>query len=675
MDNITNYDIVDHLENNFLEYAVSVITDRAVPDVRTGLKPSQTKILYTMRSTGLTSDKKTKKQHSVIGDCFKYYVHGDASVKDAMDRMAKNWILNEPLITPQGSVGVPDGISAAAAQRYLEIKLSKFGDLMTDLLKKDVVDMVDNYDGTAKEPVVLPGLYPNILVNASTGIAVGVSTSILPHPLEEACNAVIAYLKNNDITYEELIKIMPGPSFPLGGTIINGKDMIECYKTGVGSVIVRGTPIIDKNTITFTEFPYNVGTSKITEKILSLIEEGALDGVKDVNDLTGMNKKTGLTTAKIEIELERGANPNEILEKLYMLTPLQSTCNFNMVCLVEGKPLLLSLKDILKYYSEHLCSVHRRSLQFDLRKEEHDLHILVGIHLAIANIDEVIKTIKESKSKSDGLPKLMKLLNVDNEQAEAIWAKRLGSLSNTDITKVEEDIKSTEQKIKELNGLLDNLVDYVINSLNEIKKLGNPRKTKIENIDLSYQKVDKKKSSKPEVEEEEIIVSFNKNTGTAKRSKRGNGFKCSNLDFLYFFTQKGNLLKIQGYELPENEKGNITPLGLDDKIVSFVKFNPSDNIYHITQNGNIKGTKAIEYINVSKKNTNSIKLKPDDKVIDVIACDKNIEEIKITTSNKDVLNIKIDSISIGNKLTAGRKKIDFEKDETITKIELLKKEV
>lgn len=501
------------------------------------------------------------------------------------------------------------------------------------------------------------------------------STSILPHPLEEACNAVIAYLKNNDVTYEELIKIMPGPSFPLGGTIVNGNDMIDCYKTGTGQVIIRGTPIIDKNTIIFTEFPYNVGTSKITEKILSLIEEGMLDGVKDVNDLTGMNKKTGLTTAKIEIELERGANPNEILEKLYMLTPLQSTCNFNMVCLVDGKPLLLSLKDILKYYSQHLCNVHRRSLQFDLKKEEHDLHILTGIRLAIANIDEVIKTIKESKSKSDGLPKLMKLLNVDNEQAEAVWAKRLGSLSNTDINKVEEDIKSTEQKIKELNSLLDNLVDYVINSLNQIKKLGNPRKTKIENIDLSYQKTEKKKSTKPEVPEEPIIVVFNKNSGTIKRMKRGNGFKCSNLDFLYLFTQNGHLLKIQGYELPENEKGNITALDIDDKIVSFVRFNSSDNVYHITQNGNIKGTKAVEYANVSKKNTNSIKLKSDDKVLDVIACDKDVEEIRITTSNKDILNIKLSDISIGGKLTSGRKKIDFDKDETITEITLLKKEI
>ncbi|SGA02598.1 DNA gyrase subunit A [Mycoplasmopsis arginini] len=475
-------DLATVMKNSFLEYAMSVIVARALPDARDGLKPVHRRILYGMSELGMFHNVQHKKSARIVGDVLgKYHPHGDSSVYEAMVRMAQDFSLRYPLIDGHGNFGSIDGDSAAA-MRYTEARMSKIAGAMVDGIKKNTVDFIDNYDGTEKEPVVLPSRFPNLLVSGSYGIAVGMATSIPPHNLGEVIDGVCALAKNPDITIAELMQYIQGPDFPTGGIIFDKEGLIRAYETGVGRVTIRSKATIQelsngKSKILITEIPYGKNKSSLIESISHLIKDKKIEGISDFRD---ESNRDGI---RIVIEIKKNYVPEVILNKLFKLTEFQTRFSFNMVALVNNEPQKLNLKSALEVYLQHQINVVTRRLQFDLEKDLARAHILEGLKICVENIDRVIAIIKQSKTDAEAQKKLSDEFNLTEIQTKAVVDMRLGRLTGLAIEKMNEELNQLHERIAEYRRILGDknaLIDLIIKELQELKEAyGDKRKSEI----------------------------------------------------------------------------------------------------------------------------------------------------------------------------------------------------
>ena len=480
---VQGINISTEMKTSFLDYAMSVIVSRALPDVRDGLKPVHRRILYAMQDLGNTADKPHKKSARIVGDVIgKYHPHGDSAVYDTMVRMAQDFNYRYMLVDGHGNFGSVDG-DGAAAMRYTESRMSRIAmELLRDI-NKDTVDYQDNYDGQEREPIVLPSRYPNLLVNGTTGIAVGMATNIPPHHLGETIDAVLALADNPAITTEELMEIIPGPDFPTGGIILGRSGIRRAYETGRGSIIIRGKVEIEqksngRETIIVNELPYQVNKARLIEKIAELVRDKKIDGITDLAD---ESDRTGM---RIVIEVRRDANANVLLNNLYKQTALQSSFGINMLALVDGQPKVLALKEILYHYLEHQKVVIRRRTQYDLKKAEDRAHILEGLRIALDNIDEIIALIRASKTTDEAKTGLMDQFNLSERQAQAILDMRLQRLTGLERDKIEEEY----QELQALNcrtyvqflQMNEKLIEIIREELLEVKtRFADKRRTEI----------------------------------------------------------------------------------------------------------------------------------------------------------------------------------------------------
>jgi len=477
-------EIVEEMRNSYIDYAMSVIVSRALPDVRDGLKPVHRRILYAMLEDGLSAGAKTRKSATVVGSTLgRYHPHGDASVYDALARMAQDFSLRYPLIIGQGNFGSVDG-DPPAAMRYTECKMSKIGDNLLEDINKETVDFVENFDGTRKEPLVLPSPLPQLLLNGSLGIAVGMATNIPPHNLSEVVDACVHLIENPKADTEDLFQFIKGPDFPLGGSIFSQKEILEAYSQGKGPIITRGKAEIaeseksGKSQIVITEIPFQSQKSTLLEQFASLVQEKKVEGVKDIRD---ESDKDGL---RIVLELQKDAYPQKILNRLYKFTDLQKTFYLNMLALVDGiQPKTLSLAEVLGYFLSHRQEVVLRRTKYDLEKAKERAHILEGLHKCLSNIDAVIKTIRASEDRPTALKNLMKRFKLTQIQANAILETKLSALAKLERKKIEEELKELKLKIKEYTAILKSpqkvkaLIKKELISLKQV--FGDERRTKV----------------------------------------------------------------------------------------------------------------------------------------------------------------------------------------------------
>ena len=594
----SNINISKEMKQSFLDYAMSVIVSRALPDVRDGLKPVHRRILYSMHDNGMTADKAYKKSARIVGDVMgKFHPHGDSSIYDAMVRMAQFFSYRYMLIDGQGNFGSMDG-DEAAAQRYTEARMSKIAmELMRDI-NKDTIDFEDNYDGNEREPSVLPARFPNLLVNGASGIAVGMATNIPPHNLNEVIDGVISLSKNPDITIQELMEDIQGPDFPTSGLILGKSGIKKAYETGRGSVIMRAKTDIEeqsngKSRIVITEIPYQVNKARLVEKIAELARDKKIDGITDLRDET--SHKVGV---RIVIELRRDVNANVVLNNLYKQTPLQTNFGMNMLALVNGQPQVLNLKEILFHYLEHQKQVIYRRTKFELKKAEDRAHILEGLRIALDHIDEIIKLIRGSETDEEAKNGLMTKFNLSDRQAQAILDMRLRRLTGLERDKIEDEYQQLMARIKELRAILEDserILEIIREELLEIKnKFGDERRTEITFGDTNLIE------DEDLIPEDTIVVTLSHNnyikrlsSSTYRSQNRGGrgiqGMNTADEDFvsqlvtmnthshLLFFTNKGRVYKIKGYEIPElsrQSKGipiiNVLELDKDETISTMI---------------------------------------------------------------------------------------------------------
>ncbi len=602
-------EITQELKSSYIDYAMSVIVGRALPDVRDGLKPVQRRILYAMYEMGLLSNRPYRKCARIVGDVLgKYHPHGDAAVYDALVRMAQDFTMRYPLIDGQGNFGSIDGDSPAA-MRYTEARLAKIAEELLADIDKDTVDFQPNFDATLKEPVVLPAKIPNLLINGSSGIAVGMATNIPPHNLREVCTAIIAYIENPEIDVKELMKYIKGPDFPTGG-IITAKGIEDAYRTGKGKITVRGKVEIEGRKIVIREIPYMVNKAKLVEKIAELIAEGKLEArtVRDESDREG-----------IRIVVEVREDVETALNKLYAYTNLQTTFGIIMLALVNGEPRILNLKEMIECYVEHRREVVKRRTSFELRKAEERLHIVEGLKKAVENIDEVIALIKSSQSPSEAKTALMENFEMSEKQAEAVLQTRLQKLTALEIDALLKEYEELKKKIEEYQSILSSarkIDSIIVSELKEVmEKYGDDRRTEITEIsEISAEEL---------VTEEENIVVFTKG-GFVKRmplnfklQKRGGvgvialkdepviAVPCSSKDKLLIFSRE-KAYWINAYEIPKADryaKGvKLSNLVSCDEVVSAVPLKNFDDtrLLIVTQDGCVKLVKAREFENAKK---------------------------------------------------------------------------
>ncbi len=598
-------EITEELKSSYIDYAMSVIVGRALPDVRDGLKPVQRRILYSMYEMGLFSNKPYRKCARIVGDVLgKYHPHGDAAVYDALVRMAQDFVMRYPLIDGQGNFGSIDGDSPAA-MRYTEARLSKIAEEILSDIDKNTVDFQPNFDATLKEPVVLPSKIPNLLVNGCTGIAVGMATNIPPHNLSEVCRAIIAFIKNPDISVEELMKYIKGPDFPTGGIIAGDKGVLEAYKTGRGKIIVRGKVEIEGKKIIIKEIPYLVNKSKLVEKIAELIEEGKLDGkaVRDESDRDG-----------IRVVVEVREDVYTALNKLYAYTNLQTTFGVIMLALVDGEPRILNLKDMIECYVNHRRDVVIRRTKFELEKAKDRLHIVEGLKKAIENIDDVISLIKSSSSPKEAKESLMKKYDMSEKQAEAILQTRLQKLTAIEIDSIMKEFKELKDKIAEYMSILsskERIDEIIIKEMEYIlEKYGDKRKTevvgKVEEI-----------SSEELISEEECLIVFTK-AGFVKRMS------------LNFKLQKRGGVGVIGIQLKDDEPSFVTVCSSKDKLLIFSENKAYwINAYEIPKfDRHAKGVKLTNFVACSNI-VSAIPLREfDDTELLIVSKDGYIKKIK-----------------------------------------------
>lgn len=652
------------MEDSFLRYSMSVIVDRALPDVRDGLKPVHRRILYVMNKLGLTPTAKTEKSAKIVGDVMgKYHPHGDTAIYEAMVRLAQGWVMRYPLVQGQGNFGSMDG-DPPAAYRYTEAKLGRAGyELLTDL-EKETVDFRDNYDGSVQEPSVLPAKLPNLILNGQVGIAVGMATSIPTHNLNEVVDAIFALLDNPEATTSDLLEYVKGPDFPTGGTIYAGENMRQAYSTGKGSVVMRAETNIEETKngrfrIVVTEIPYAVNKANLVLKIADLAKE------KKIPAISGLRDESSRGKVRIVIDLKKDSFPKKVLNQLFKLSPLQSTFHYNMLALVDGiQPRLLGLKDILREFITHRKNVVRRRTEFELKKAKDRAHILEGLTIALDHIDEVIKLIRASSDYDEALTGLMSKFNLTELQGRAILAMQLRKLTGLDRKEIENELAELRKTIAELEKILadeQEIINIIKKELTELKqKLGDERKTRIINHDL-----DKFSDEELIPEEDSVILLTNENyikrtlvSDYRKQHRGGKGKRgmttkeedvieqlipAGSHDILYFFTNKGRVFRLKAYEVPMASlvaKGvaavNLLQLQPEEKITSIIGQKKEDSgedgyLFMATKKGTVKKTPLKDYSNIRTNGLIAIKLDDDDELCWIQKTSGN-DSILISTS-------------------------------------------
>ena len=645
LDKIIPVDIQHEMKKSYIDYAMSVIVGRALPDVRDGLKPVHRRILYSMNELGITYEKGYRKCARIVGDVLgKYHPHGDTSVYDALVRMAQDFSIRYMLVDGHGNFGSVDG-DGAAAMRYTEAKMSKIASQMLRDINKNTVDFIPNFDGEELEPVVLPAKFPALLVNGSSGIAVGMATNIPPHNLSEVINAVIMLIDDPDCTVSDLMTVIKGPDFPTGGIILGKSGMRNAYETGRGRVLVRSKAEIEehngRNRIIVSEIPYMVNKANLIESIANLVKDKKIDGISDLRD---ESDRDGM---RIVIELKRDANANVVLNRLYKHTKMQDTFGIIMLALVNNEPKVLNLKEILVNYINHQRNVITRRTIFDLDKANARAHILEGLRIALDHIDEVISLIRASKTGQEAKDGLISKFNLTEKQAQAILDLRLQRLTGLEREKIEEEFAEIMKTIEYLQSILNSeevLLGIIKEELIEVKiKYGDERRTLIEKNPYSFEDEDL-------IDDEEVVITLT-HGGYIKRlpidtynaQKRGGrgiqGVSAKEDDFvehviitstlknILFFTNKGKAYKLKGYEIPEagrTAKGmnivNILPLEAEENIqavMSIKTFDKDNYLLMGTKSGIVKKTSLDKYENIRKNGLNAINLREDDEIVGV----------------------------------------------------------
>lgn len=692
--------ITSEIKQSFLSYAMSVIVSRALPDVRDGLKPVHRRILFGMQELGNTSDKPHKKSARIVGDVMgKFHPHGDSSIYEAMVRMAQDFSYRYMLVDGHGNFGSIDG-DGAAAMRYTESRMSKIAMEMLRDINKDTIDYMDNYDGSEREPVVLPSRYPNLLVNGAAGIAVGMATNIPPHQLGETIDAVLALSHNAAITTEELMEIIPGPDFPTGGIILGRSGIRRAYETGRGSIIIRAKVEIEqksngKETILIHELPYQVNKAKLIEKIAELVRDKKIDGItnlRDESDRRGM---------RVVIEIRRDANANVVLNNLYKQTAMQSSFGINMLSLVDGQPKVLSLKEMLYYYLEHQKVVIKRRTAFELKKAEDRAHILEGLRIALDHIDEIIAIIRGSRNGDEARPLLMERFNLSERQAQAILDMRLVRLSGLERQKIEDEYKELLALIAELKAILadeEKVLEIIRTELTEIKeRFNDTRRTEITSGGMEL------------IEDEDLIPRENSvvtltHNGYIKRlaantyrsQKRGGrgvqGMGTNEDDFvehlmytsthdtILFFTTKGKVFKAKGYEIPEygrTAKGlpivNLLNIEKDEKVTAMIRvseYKEDEYFIFTTKTGITKRTQVSNFANIRTNGLIAIGLREDDELISVRLTD-GTKQIIIGTREGMLVRFKEDDIRVMGRSAAGVRGIKLRDGDSVVGMEIV----
>ena len=680
--------IVGEMRKSFLDYSMSVIVARALPDVRDGLKPVHRRILYTLYEEGMTPDKKYQKSANAVGAVMgHYHPHGDSAIYDSMVRMAQDFTYRHTLVDGHGNFGSIDG-DGAAASRYTEARLAKISmELLRDL-NKDTVDFSENYDGQRKEPVVLPSRFPNILVNGNMGIAVGMATNIPPHNLGEVIDGCVAYIDNPEITVTELMQYIKGPDFPTAGVILGNSGIKRAYESGRGTITIRGMATVEethnKHRIVITELPYQVNKKALIQRIGELVRDKVIDGISNLSD------ESALEGIKIVIDVKKEANANVVLNNLYKHTQLQTSYGINFLMLVDGSPRTLGLREIIEKYIDHQKHVIYRRCQFDLKRYKDRLHILDGLKIALDNIDRVIKIIRESADDDEAKAGLMSNFALSEVQSQAILDMRLKRLTGLEKSKIEEEIAELEKLVKELEEILaseEKILEVIKNEMLEIKaKYADERRTHIDMTAVDY------------IEDESLIPVENvvitlTNNGYIKRlpadtyktqNRGGMGVKgmatneedfvehlinATSHDYILMFTNKGKVYRIKGYEIPEysrQSKGlpiiNLLSLDKDEKVTSLLKISNDDEykcLVFATKSGLIKRTDISEFDSIRTNGKKFITLKDDDELVSVKKTTGN-DEILMASSNGRMVRFNESAVRIMGRGASGVRGINLD---------------
>jgi len=651
------------MEDSYLRYSMSVIIDRALPDVRDGMKPVHRRILYSMNSDGLRSSARHRKSANVVGAVMgKYHPHGDSSIYDAMVRMAQPWAMRYMLVNGQGNFGSMDG-DPPAAMRYTEAKMARLADELLADIDKETVDFRDNYDGTTQEPTVLPGKMPNLLLNGQLGIAVGMATNIPPHNLNELIDATIHQIDNPEATLDDLLGFIKGPDFPTGGVVYGKESMRTAYATGRGGVVVRGVADIvegnkGKHQIVITEIPYALNKENLVIKIADLVKEKKITGISDIRD------ESARGSVRIVVDLKKDAYPKKLLNQLYKLTPLQTAFHYNMMALIDGiQPRVLGLQDIIQEHIKHRRTVVRRRTEYELRKAKERAHILEGLKIALDHIDEVINTIRASETTDEAQANLMKRFGLSEIQAKAILAMQLRTLAGLERKKIEDELAELLKTIAKLEAILadeQKILNIIKDEFRELQKqYGDERRTKIIPQELN------KLSDEDLVPDEQVVVTLTsanyiKRSPIAEYKKQGRGGKgrrgmatreedviehvvnASTHDFLLFFTNKGRVFRLKTYEVPASSlsaKGialvNLLQLQPEETVSAVINVSKQaatgGNLFMCTVRGVVKKTPFEQYQNVRSSGLISINLDQGDE-LKWIRMTSGDEEIVISTS-------------------------------------------
>lgn len=698
--NVQEVNISQEMRTSFLDYSMSVIVSRALPDVRDGMKPVHRRIIYAMNDLGMHPDKAYKKSARIVGEVIgKYHPHGDAAVYDTMVRMAQDFSYRHMLVDGHGNFGSVDG-DQAAAMRYTEARLSKISMELVRDLNKDTVDFRDNYDGSEREPVVFPARFPNLLVNGTSGIAVGMATNIPPHNLGETIDAVLALSKDPDITIEELMEYLPGPDFPTAGIIIGRSGIRKAYETGRGSITMRAKVDVEedangKTSIIVTEIPYQVNKARLVEKIAELVREKRIEGITDLRD---ESSRDGM---RIVMELRRDANANVILNNLYKYTALQTNFGVNMLALVDGQPKILNIKECLEHYLDHQVDVIKRRTAFDLKKAEARAHILEGLRIALDNLDEVINLIRNSKTTEIAREGLMNRFKLSEKQAQAILDMRLQRLTGLEREKIENEYKDLLALISELKGILadeEKVLEIIREELQEIKeRFSDERRTEIiagaagffEDEDL--------------IPEENIVITLT-HRGYVKRlpastyrtqRRGGRGVQgmgtneddfvehlvsCSTHDTILFFTNKGKVYKLKGYEIPEfsrTAKGlpivNLLQVEKEEwinAVIAVEEYDEEKYLIFTTKHGIAKRTSLSQFANIRKGGLIAVYLREDDELISVRLSDGN-SDMLIATKNGYLIRFDEQQIRPMGRTASGVKGISLRENDEVVSMDII----
>ena len=672
-DKLEQVDISREMRTSFLDYSMSVIVQRALPDVRDGMKPVHRRILHSMNTLGITASVAHKKSARIVGEVIgKYHPHGDTAVYDAMVRMAQDFSYRYPLVDGHGNFGSMDG-DGAAAMRYTEARMSKISMEMMKDIQKDTVDFEDNYDGEEKEPVVLPARFPNLLVNGSVGIAVGMATNIPPHNLGETIDATLAIMDDPDITVSDLMEnYIPGPDFPTGGIILGRSGIRQAYETGRGSIIIRSKVKIEemdngKKRIIVYEIPYQVNKATMIEKIASLVREKVIDGITYLND------ESNRDGVRIVIELRKDVQEYVILNQLYRLTPLQTSFGINMLSLVNGAPKQMGIKETLQHYVDHQVEVTTRRTRFDLKKAEDRAHILEGFRIALNHIDAIIALIRASRNDEEAMQGLMEQFALSEVQAKAILQMQLRRLTGLERDKIETEYNELLATIADLRDILANesrIHEIIRQELSEVKeKYGDERRTEISDTGMEMDDEDL-------IPVEDVVITMS-TSGYIKRApvdtyktqqRGGRGVKGMSLneddvietlitmsthDHLLMFTNLGRVYRLKGYNIPNasrTSKGlpvvNLLSLEKEEGVTALVpmkKDSPAQYLFFVTQKGLVKRVKIEDFDYIPRKGKLAIQLREDDELINV-KLTSGEDEILIAGSNGKVIRFEEDEI-------------------------------